>query len=94
MAVWFEKLICQGVLMVGEHAFMFLYHPECLNQETTIHWGTDVKHFERYTCFQIAIPPAARCLGFDVLWGPLQNPRMQSLPPNPRYVVTMFSSDQ
>ena len=94
MAVWFEKLVCQGVLMVGEHDFTFLLHPRCLHQENTSHGEIDVKHFERYTYFQIAIPPAAWCLGFDVLWGSLYNPRMQSLPPNTRYVVTIFGSDQ
>ena len=74
MAVWFEKLVSQGVLIVGKHAFMSLYHLGCLHPENASHRGTDVKHFERYACFQIAIPPTTWCLGFHVLWGPSKTP--------------------
>ena len=77
MVVWVEKFVCQGVLMVGKHAFTLLYHHGCLHQENTSHRGKDVKHFERYTYFQIAIPHVAQCLYFDVLCGSLQNPQMQ-----------------
>ena len=48
--------------MVGEHAFMFLYLPGFMHQGSTIHQGTDVKHFGIFTSFQIAIPLAVRSL--------------------------------
>ena len=55
--------------MVGKHAFMFLCHPSYLHQENTSHRGINVKHFERFTSFLIAIPPLAQCLGFHIPWG-------------------------
>ena len=63
MDIWFEKLICHGVLMVGEYEIMFLYHPSCLHQEIANHQALDVMHFE-YS--QIGILPAAQYNGFLV----------------------------
>ena len=63
MAVWFQKLICQGVLMVSEYEITFLYHPGCLHQEISNHQGLDVMHFEY---FRIGILPAAQYNGFLV----------------------------
>ena len=63
MAAWFHKLICQGVLMVGEYEIMFLYHPGFLHQEIANHQGLDAMHFE-YS--QIGILPAAKYNGFLV----------------------------
>ena len=57
MAVWLEKLIFQGVLMVREYEIMFLYHPGCLHQEISNHQGLDVMHFEY---FRMVIPLAAQ----------------------------------
>ena len=45
MAVWFEKLVRQGLLMVGEHEIVFLHRLGYLHQEIVNHWGTDFKHF-------------------------------------------------
>ena len=94
MVIWFEKLISLGVLLVGELDSMLIYHPSFSHHGSASHWGKDVKNFEKYTCFQIAIPLAARCLCFHVLWVSLQNPQMQSLPQKSWDVVTMLSSDQ
>ena len=44
MVVWFEKLVRQGVLMVGEHEIVFLRRPGYMHQEIANHRGTDVKH--------------------------------------------------
>ena len=48
MAVWFEKLVRKGVLMVGELKITFLHHPGYLHQEIANHQGTDVTHLERF----------------------------------------------
>ena len=67
MVVWFEKLVLQGVLMVGEHEIMFLRHPSYLHQEIANHQGTNVKYIGGFTCFHIAPPLDALCVDFYIL---------------------------
>ena len=66
MAVWFEKLVQQGVLMVGEHEIVFLRRPGYLHQEITNHRGTVVKHLGRFNYFHTSLPSNALCMGFYI----------------------------
>ena len=66
MAMWFEKLVQKGVLMVGKHEIVFLHHPGYLHQEIANHWGTDVKHIGRLNYFHTSLPSDALCMGFDI----------------------------
>ena len=66
MAVWFEKLVRQGVLMVGEHNIVFLCLPSYLHQEVTNHWGTDVKQLGNFNCFHTSLPLDVLCMGFYI----------------------------
>ena len=91
MAVWFQKLIFQGVLMVGEYEIMFLYHPGCLHQEIANHQGLDVMHFE---FFQIVIPRAAQYDSFPVPGVSPQKPSKRSQLPKSHYMGAMFNNNQ
>ena len=66
MAVWFEKLVRQGILMVGKHKIVFLHHPGYLLQESANHQGTDVKHLGRFNYFHTSLPSDALCMGFYI----------------------------
>ena len=88
MAVWFHKLICQGVLMVFEYEIMFLYHLGCLHQEISNHQGLDVMHFEY---FRIGILPAAQYNGFPVSGVCPQKSLKRSRLPKSYYMGAMFN---
>ena len=66
MAVWFEKLIRQGVLMVGEHKIAFLDHPGCLHQEIANQWGTGAKYLRGFTYFHTSLRSGALYMGFYI----------------------------
>ena len=91
MVVWFEKLVCQGVLMVGEHEIMFLYHPGCLHQEIANHQGLDVMHFEY---FQIVVPLAMQYRGFPIPGVSPQKSLKRSWLPNSQCMGAMFIGSQ
>ena len=80
MAVWFEKLVLQGVLMVGEHKNAFLHRLGCLHKEIANHQGIDVKYLGRFTCFHIALPSDALCVGFYIPETSLRHLQLQSRP--------------
>ena len=88
MVVWFHKLICQGVLMVGEYEIMFLYHLGCLHQEISNHQGLDVMHFEY---LRIVIPPTTQYDGFPVPRVCPQKSSKKSWLPKSHYMVAMFN---
>ena len=88
MAVWFHKLICQGVLMVGEYEIMFLYHPSCLHQEIANQRGLHVMHFE-YS--RIGILPAAQYNSFPVSAVCPQKSLKRSWLPKSSCMGTIFS---
>ena len=91
MDVWFHKLICHGVLMVGEYEIMFLYHPGCLHQEIANHHGLDVMHFE-YSW--IGILPTAQYNAFPVSGVCPQKSSKRSWLPKSSCMGTMFSDRQ
>ena len=91
MAVWFKKLVCHGVLMVGEHEIMFLYHPGCLHQEISNHQGLDVMHFEY---FRIGIILAAQYDGFPVSRVCPQKSSKRSQLPKSHCMEAMFNDSQ
>ena len=78
MDVLFENIVRQGVLMVSEHKIVFLHHPGCLHQEITNHRGTYVKYLGGFTCFHIALPLDALCMGFYILGKSLRHLQLQS----------------
>ena len=73
MAMWFDKLVQQGVLMVGEHKIVFLHRPGGLHQEIANLYGTDVIYLGGFTCFHIALPSDALCMGFYIPGTSLQH---------------------
>ena len=91
MVVWFQNLICQGVLMVCEYEIMFLYHPSCLHSEITNHQGLDVMHFEY---FRIGILQDAQYDGFPVPGVCPQKSSKRSQLPKSYFMGGMFSNRQ
>ena len=91
MVVWFHKLICQGVLMVGEYEIMFLYHPCCLHQEIANHQGLNVMHFEYY---QIGILLPTQYNVFLISRVCPHKSSKRSRLPKSSYMGTMFSDTQ
>ena len=87
MAVWFEKLVRQGVLLVGEHRSVFIYHPGYPHQKIANHWGTDVKHQGRFTRFYTTRSLDVQCMGFYVPATSLQHPQLQSRPLKSQFTV-------
>ena len=87
MAVWFEKLVRQGVLMVGEHKIVFLHHLGYLRQESADHWGIYVKHLGRFNCFHTFLPSDSLCMGFYIPETSLRHFHSQSRPPKSHHAT-------
>ena len=87
MAVWFEKLVRQGVLMFSERKITFLHRPGYLHQEIANHRGTNVKHLGKFTCFHITLPLDALCVGFYILEMSLQHLQLQPQPPKSHHTM-------